>query len=81
MIISRSTKKYKVKTPGGRTVVHMKSKRHSYARCKSCGAKLNRFKLSVKEIKKLSKSEKHPARPFPELCSRCMRKHFKESVR
>jgi len=81
MIIPRSTKRYKVKTPGGRTVVHLKAKRHGYARCKNCGAKLNRFKLTVKAIKKLSKTEKRPARPFPELCSKCMRKHFKEKVR
>ena len=81
MITPKSTKVYKVKTPGGRTVVHLKKKRHSYARCKNCGAKLNRFKLSVKEIKKLSKTQKHTARPFPELCSRCMREHFKEKVR
>jgi large subunit ribosomal protein L34e len=81
MIIPRSTKKYMVKTPGGRTVVHLKTKRPGYAKCKNCGAKLNRFKLTVKAIKKLSKTEKHPARPFPELCSKCMRKHFKEKVR
>lgn len=81
MIVTRSTKKYKVKTPGGRTAVHMKTKKPGYARCKNCGAKLNRFKLTVKAIKKLSKTEKRPARPFPELCSRCMRKYFKEKVR
>jgi large subunit ribosomal protein L34e len=81
MIVTRSTKKYKVKTPGGRTVVHLKTKKPGYARCKNCGAKLNRFKLTVKAIKKLSKTEKRPARPFPELCSRCMRKYFKEKVR
>ena len=81
MIIPRSNKKYKVKTPGCRTVTHFKSKKPSYAVCKNCGAKLNRFKLTVKEIKKLPKTKKHPARPFPELCSKCMRSYFKDQVR
>jgi large subunit ribosomal protein L34e len=81
MIIPRSNKRYRVKTPGGRTVTHFKNKKPVYATCKSCGAKLNRFKLTVSELKKLPKTKKRPERPFPELCSRCMRKHFKERVR
>lgn len=81
MIIPRSTRRYKVKTPGGRTVTHFKSKKASYAVCKNCGAKLNKSRLMVKNIKKLSKSKKRPERPFPELCSRCMREHFKAKVR
>ena len=81
MIISRSRRKYKTKTPGGRTVIHFKSKKSSHAVCKNCGAKLNRPKLKVKELKKLSRTEKRSERPFPELCSRCMREYFKDKVR
>jgi len=81
MIIPKSTKKYKVKTPGGRTVAHFKKRKSSYARCKKCGAKLNRPKLSVEQLKRLPKTKKRPERPFPELCSKCMREHFKEKVR
>lgn len=81
MIIPRSTRRYKVKTPGGRTVTHFKSKRSSYEVCKNCGAKLNRPKLKVKDIKKLPKTGKRPERPFPELCSNCMREYFKEIAR
>ncbi len=81
MTISRSKKRHKVKTPGGRNVTHYKKKRPSYARCKNCGAKLNRPKLSVKQLKKLPKTKKRPERPFPELCSGCMRKYFKNKVR
>ena len=81
MIIPRSTRRYKVKTPGGRTVTHFKSNKASYAVCKSCGAKLNRPKLMVRDIKKLSKTKKRSERPFPELCSRCMREYFKAKVR
>lgn len=81
MIIPRSTKRYKVKASGGRTFTHFKEKKPDYARCKKCDAKLNRSKLTVKELKNMSKTEKRPERPFPDLCSRCMREHFKDKVR
>ena len=81
MIIPRSKKRYKVKTPGGKNIMHFKKKRPSCATCKKCGAKLNRPKLSVKELKRLPKTKKRPERPFPELCSKCMREHFKDKVR
>ena len=81
MIFPRSKKRYKVKTPGGESVIHLKKKKPSYAKCKKCGAKLNRPKLTVEELKRLPKTKKRPERPFPELCSKCMREHFKEKVR
>jgi len=81
MIVTRSKKRYKVKTPGGKNVTHFRKKKPSYDRCKKCGAKLNRPKLSVKELKRLPKTKKRPERPFPELCSKCMREYFKEKVR
>ena len=81
MIIPKSKRKYKIKTPGGRTVIHFEDKKSSYATCKKCGAKLNRPKSRFKEIRKLSRTEKRPERPFPELCSRCMREYFKDKVR
>ncbi len=81
MRISKSIKRYKVKTPGGRTVIHFRKKKPSYSRCGKCGAKLNRPKLTVKELKKLPKTKKRPERPFPELCPKCMREYLKEKVR
>jgi len=81
MIIPKSTKKYMVKTPGGRTVEHFKKERPSHAFCRVCGAKLNRPKINVKKFKNLPKTKKRPQRPFPDLCSRCMREHFKDKVR
>ena len=81
MIIPRSTKKYKVKTPGGKNVTHFKKKRPSHDKCGKCGAKLNRPKLNVKQLKRLPKTKKRPERPFPNLCSSCMREHFKNKVR
>jgi len=81
MRVSKSIKRYKVKTPGGKNVTHFKKRRPSYFKCKKCGAKLNRPKLSVKELKRLPKTKKRPQRPFSELCSKCMREYFKDRVR
>jgi len=81
MIIPKSKRKYFVKTPGGRTVIHFKKERTSHATCRKCGARLNRLKLSVKEMKNLTKTKKRPERPMPDLCSKCMRKYFKDKVR
>ncbi|MFH1473725.1 MAG: 50S ribosomal protein L34e [Candidatus Aenigmatarchaeota archaeon] len=78
---SNSIRKIKRKAPGGHTIVRLKKKKPSYAKCKECGKKLNRAKLSIKKLKNLPKTKKRSERPFPELCSRCMRKHFKEKVR
>ena len=81
MIIPKSTKKYMVKTPGGRAIRHFKKEIPSYAFCRVCEAKLNRPKINVKKFKRLSKTKKRPERPFPDLCSKCMREHFKDKVR
>ena len=77
----RVKKKFKVKTPGGKSVWHFKKKKVSYTVCGKCGAKLNRSKLNPTEIRKLSKVKRRPERPFPELCSKCMREVFKSKVR
>ena len=78
---NKSLRKVKKKASGGRTGIHMIKKRPYQVLCKNCGAKLNRAKLTNTEIKKLPKTKRRSQRPFPELCSKCMRKHFKESVR
>jgi large subunit ribosomal protein L34e len=77
---SKSLRKIKKKASGGRAVVHMRKIKPLHIVCRSCGAKLNRPKLTNNEIRKLPKTKRRPQRPFPELCSKCMRKHFKESV-
>jgi len=81
MIRARTIKRVKIKTPGGKTVMHFKKKKHGYSVCSRCGAKLNRPKLNPTQMKKLPKTKKRPERPFPELCSKCMRGYFKEKVR
>ena len=78
---SKKMRKVKVKAPGGHTVIQLKRKKPSVAKCKKCGEKLSRAKMSVKKLKNLPKTKKRPQRPMPDMCPGCMRKHFKEKVR
>ena len=81
MINTRSKKRYKVVTPGGRTVVHTKGKKHKAEKCRACGAKLNRAKLTFKQIVRSCKTSRRPTRPMPHLCPGCMRRSIKEKAR
>ena len=81
MINTRSKKKYRTKTPGGKTVYHKMKKKQKCILCVDCGAKLNRPRLTLRQTRNLPKTKKRPERPFPGLCSKCMRKKFKEKVR
>ena len=74
-------KKRKVKTPGARTSVHFKKKRPNYHQCAKCGKKLNRARRTISEIRKVSKVKRRAQRPYPELCSKCMRLKIKEMIR
>ena len=76
---SRSLKRKQVKIPGGKTKVQYRRKKVAYHKCK-CGAKLNRKRLRDSQMKKITKTKKRPERPYPELCSKCMRNKFKEKV-
>ena len=63
--------------------VHFKKKKHGTPKCAACGAELHGVpRKTPKEIKKLGKSKRVPTRPYAGyLCSKCMRKQMKESVR
>lgn len=78
---TRARIKRKIVTPGGRTVIHIKKKKPSYAKCGICGAKLNRAKLDPTQLKKLPKVQHRPERPLPHLCPSCMREEMKKMVR
>jgi large subunit ribosomal protein L34e len=81
MRLSRSIKRIKKKTPGGKTVIHTRKRKPSHAKCGVCGTKLNRKRLRPVELKKLPKVKRRPERPLPHLCPRCMREYFKDIVR
>lgn len=78
---SRSIIKTKKKSPGGRLVVHFRRKKPSYMKCGNCGKKIVRKRLRPSKLRKLSKSQRRPERPYPELCSTCMREKIKTSIR
>ncbi len=69
------------KTPGGRTVLHYERRKNRAGICSMCGAKLNRAKTTRKTVRKLSKTEKRAERPYPNLCSKCMRELMKKKAR
>lgn len=76
----RTKLRKQIRTPGGITKWVIKKKRVSHAICK-CGAKLNRARLDPNKLKKLTKTQRRPTRPFPELCSKCMRAKIKSMVK
>ncbi|RLG53031.1 MAG: 50S ribosomal protein L34e [Thermoproteota archaeon] len=79
---SRSLKRRFIRTPGGRTVVHYKKKRHSYAKCAVCKGRLNAVPTGPRvEIRKLPKSMRRPNRPYGGyLCPKCLREKIKSEV-
>lgn len=77
----RVKKRIQVVTPGGKNVIHFKKGKPSHAKCGNCGKKLNRPRLNPIQVRKLSKVQRRPERPFPYLCSRCMREYLKEKLR
>ena len=80
---SRSFKRIKKSIPGGNNVIHYKRKGVSKAHCASCGTTLSGV-ASAKpaELKKLSKTQKRPERPFGGvLCSKCTRATIRVKAR
>ncbi|CEG13228.1 50S ribosomal protein L34e (modular protein) [groundwater metagenome] len=58
------------KTPGGKVVTIYKPKKTGKHICGRCGQVLN-VPYDQRKVRKLSKSEKIPSRPYPMLCSKC----------
>lgn len=80
---SRSKKLRYVKTPGGRTVVQYKPKKHSKPTCAGCGAVLAGMPhKKPSELRKLPKTARRPERPYGGyFCSACMRQKIKQGAR
>jgi len=79
---SRSLKRKKVRTPGKRLITHYEDKKTKIARCSVCGKPLHGVpRVKSSKMKKLPKTKRRPERPYGgTLCSKCMRKLFRESV-
>lgn len=79
---SRSMRRVRVRTPGGRTVTHYERSRKSIARCARCGATLNGVPRDARDLRSLPKSSKRPNRFFGGmLCHRCLEDIIKERIR
>ena len=75
---SRTFSRVHVRTPGSKTVLHLKKRAPPQGHCASCKAILHGApRARPFEMSKLSKTERRPERPFGgELCSKCMRSKF-----
>lgn len=80
---SRSFRRVKSKTPGGKNVVHYSRRKPSKPKCGGCGAVLAGVPTErVSKLGKLSKTEKRPSRPYGGvLCSKCSRKKLTVKAR
>ncbi|MEM3522256.1 MAG: 50S ribosomal protein L34e [Candidatus Bathyarchaeia archaeon] len=76
----RSSKRVKVKLPGGRSIFHYKKRKSKKARCSICKGYLHG--VSTMKLMKLSKSEKAPSRIFGGvICHSCLQKSIKKAIR
>ena len=76
-------RKIKVKTPGGKLVLHYKKKKPGKAKCSNCGKPLHGVpRERPYKMRTMAKTKKRPSRPFGGvLCSACMRKKIVEKAR
>ena len=77
---SRSLRRVKVKTPGGKTVTHYRKKKPQIAHCAACGRKLSGvIRERDNKMQNTAKTKKRPERKFGGvLCTKCSRELFKE---
>ncbi len=80
---SRSLRRVKITTPGGKRTIHYRKGKPSKAVCGSCGKELAGVPRERPfRIKRLSKTQRRPERPYGGvLCSACTRKTLKEKAR
>ena len=62
---SRSFRKRRVATPGGKINIHYTKKKPAVPKCGSCGKRLHGVPRALpSDVKKLPKSRKRPERPY-----------------
>jgi large subunit ribosomal protein L34e len=80
---SRSLRRIKVKTPGGRVVLRFERRKPKLAHCAKCRGILKGVpRERPSGMMNLALSKKRPERPYGGvLCSSCMRIMFKEKAK
>lgn len=80
---SRTFRRVKVKTPGGKTITQYKRRKPSKAECGGCGKLLAGVPRELPfKMKTMPKTKKRPERPYGGvLCSKCMRAKIIETAR
>lgn len=78
---SRTYRRKHVRTPSG-TVLHYIKRKPKIAHCAICKKPLHGIPRGRPyQIKKITKTRRRPERPYPNLCSKCMREKIKEELR
>ena len=79
---SRTFRRVKIKTPGGRNIVHFRRRNPAKAQCGSCGSELKAVpRLLPYEIRNTPKTKRRPERPYGGvLCSKCTRELIKSKL-
>jgi large subunit ribosomal protein L34e len=80
---SRTFRRVKRKTPGGKVVLHHVLRKPKKAHCGSCGDVLKGVARERPiKMQNMPKTMKRPERPFGGvLCSKCLRQQIKDKVR
>ncbi|MBE6494668.1 MAG: 50S ribosomal protein L34e [Methanosphaera stadtmanae] len=80
---TKTFKRVLKRVPGGRQAVHYKKKRPSKHVCAKCGKVLDGVPRGRPyEIKKLSKNQRRPNRPYGgQYCTNCTKQLLKEEAR
>ena len=79
---SRSLRRVYVRTTSGKAIIHYKKKKPKAAHCGECGKPLKGVSRErSNKMKKMGKTKKRVARPYSNLCSKCMRKKIIGEVR
>ena len=77
---SKSLRKVFVKTPGGKTTTHYRTRKPAKQKCAKCGVVLIGIPhLKPSKFKNLPKTKKRPNRPYGgNLCSKCLRSEMRK---
>ncbi len=80
---SKTYRKVRVKTPGGRVTIHYRKRKPGKAKCGNCGKPLaGTIRERPYKIQNTPKTKKRPERPYGGvLCSKCTRELIKSKAR